>query len=38
MYTFVKNVADKTNADLTVNTENGKVTLDQESDQDRSLG
>ena len=29
--TFVKNVADKTNADLTVNTENGKVTLDQET-------
>ena len=29
--TFVKNVADKTNADLTVNTENGKVTLDQEA-------
>ena len=28
---FVKNVADKTNADLTVNTENGKVTLDQET-------
>ena len=29
--TFVKNVADKTDADLTVNTENGKVTLDQET-------
>ena len=29
--TFVKNIADKTNADLTVNTENGKVTLDQET-------
>ena len=29
--TFVKNVADKTNADLTVNTENGKVSLDQET-------
>ena len=29
--TFVKNVADKTSADLTVNTENGKVTLDQET-------
>ena len=29
--TFVKNVADKTNADLTVNTENGKVTLDKET-------
>ncbi len=29
--TFVKNAADKTNADLTVNTENGKVTLDQET-------
>ena len=28
---FVKNVADKTDADLTVNTENGKVTLDQET-------
>ena len=28
---FVKNVADKTNADLTVNTEHGKVTLDQET-------
>ena len=28
---FVKNVADKTNADLTVNTENGKVTLDREA-------
>ena len=27
----MKNVADKTNADLTVNTENGKVTLDQET-------
>ena len=29
--TFVKNVAEKTSADLTVNTENGKVTLDQET-------
>ena len=29
--TFVKNVADKTDADLSVNTENGKVTLDQET-------
>ena len=29
--TFVKNVADKTNADLTVNTEHGRVTLDQET-------
>ncbi len=28
---FVKNVADKTDADLTVNTEHGKVTLDQET-------
>ena len=28
---FVKNVADKTNADLTVNTENGKVTLNREA-------
>ena len=28
---FVKNVSDKTDADLTVNTENGKVTLDQET-------
>ena len=28
---FVKNVADKTDADLSVNTENGKVTLDQET-------
>ncbi len=28
---FVKNISDKTNADLTVNTENGKVTLDQET-------
>ena len=28
---FVKNIADKTDADLTVNTENGKVTLDQET-------
>ena len=28
---FVKNVADKTDADLTVNTENGKVTLDRET-------
>ena len=28
---FVKNISDKTNADLTVNTEHGKVTLDQET-------
>ena len=28
---FVKNISDKTDADLTVNTENGKVTLDQET-------
>ncbi len=28
---FVKNVSEKTDADLTVNTENGKVTLDQET-------
>ena len=28
---FVKNISDKTNANLTVNTENGKVTLDQEA-------
>ena len=28
---FVKNVADKTDADLTVNTEHGKVTLDRET-------
>ena len=28
---FVKNVVDKTDADLTVNTEHGKVTLDQET-------
>ena len=28
---FVKNISEKTNADLTVNTENGKVTLDQET-------
>ena len=29
--TFVKNVSEKTDADLSVNTENGKVTLDQET-------
>ena len=28
---FVKNIVEKTNADLTVNTENGKVTLNQEA-------
>ncbi len=28
---FVKNISDKTDADLTVNTENGKVTLDRET-------
>ena len=28
---FVKNVADKTDADLTVNTENGRVSFDQEA-------
>ena len=28
---FVKNISDKTDADLTVNTENGKVTIDQET-------
>ena len=28
---FVKDIVEKTNADLTVNTENGKVTLDQEA-------
>ena len=28
---FVKDIVEKTNADLTVNTENGKVTLDQET-------
>ena len=28
---FVKSISDKTDADLTVNTENGKVTLDQET-------
>ena len=28
---FVKNISEKTDADLTVNTENGKVTLDQET-------
>ena len=28
---FVKNISEKTSADLTVNTENGKVTLDQET-------